>query len=367
VLASASSCPGAVVVLNVAVMQNDDVIWSLIGNKRFCRYKVKTRRQQENFCLNEYNVTGMCSRQSCPLANSRYATIREAADGRLYLFIKTIERAHMPRKLWQKIRLSGSYTKALSQIDEHLAMWPKFLVHRAKQRLTKLTQYLLRKQRLESVEKTQLLPVKKKVERRERKQEQRALDAAKLSLTIENELLARLKQGKYGEIFNFAQKEFEHVMEQEAEPLELERDLDRSYFEPLYESSDEEAVFGAGDDSDVPGTYTNAAPPDGEEASWSDGSAMDDVPSDSADEDWSPAPDLEDLPHPADRNASTFYFDEASDSTEADERLPTRPKPVQRARVAQEASRRRKTKASSSRHRKQFETEFEFERELEPL
>ncbi|WFD16367.1 Protein MAK16 [Malassezia arunalokei] len=192
----------------------------------------------------------MCNRQSCPLANSRYATVREH-EGVLYLYVKTAERAHSPRRQWERIRLSNRYSTALEQIDKELIYWPNFIVHKAKQRLTKITQYLIkmRKIKLKEEEQPELVGVKKKTERREATRENKALRAAKLEKSIEKELLDRLKRGAYGEApLNVNESVWNAVLESaqarvpdaEGNALELEEELSDEEQEEDIEAMDAE-------------------------------------------------------------------------------------------------------------------------------
>lgn len=68
--------------------------------------------------------------------------------GVCYLMMKSVERAHTPKTMWEKVKLSRGFAGALAQIDTHLQFWPEALIMKNKQRLTKITQYLIRCRRL---------------------------------------------------------------------------------------------------------------------------------------------------------------------------------------------------------------------------
>lgn len=220
-------------------MASDDLIWDII-NHQFCSFKLKLpgnassiqKSTKSTFCRNEHNVTGLCNKQSCPLANSRYATVRaDPQTQRLYLYIKTVERSHLPSKWWEKIRLSSNYTKALQQIDERLIYWPKFLLHKCKQRLTRLTQVRVRAQRLareeERLGETLVSRMAPKVRRREETRERKAERAANIERAIERELIERLRSGAYGDKpLNVEENVWKKVLRGLERAGEGERDMD---------------------------------------------------------------------------------------------------------------------------------------------
>jgi len=220
------------------------MIWTVI-NHQFCSHKARIGQEQHekktNFCRHPYSTTGLCNRGSCPLANSKYAVIREI-DGVISLFIKTPERAHSPKNLWERIQLSRNYSKAMQQLDEHLAYFPKIQIHRNKQRLTKIYQYLLRMRKIQLKEragkKAKMVTTNKKVDVRENRREEKALVAAKIEDRIEKELLSRLAKGTYGDIYNFPEVGFSKIMDR------MENEVEEELEKEEVEDEDEQNMAG---------------------------------------------------------------------------------------------------------------------------
>ena len=152
----------------------DRKIWGNIGNKKTCSFKIDT--QLDTLCRNKYNVTGLCNEFSCPLANSKYATVRSIEE-ELYLFIKEPERALTPKNMYEKIKLSSDYNTALKEIEENLEFWDPEVIHKCKQKMTKLTEYHERIQYLRENEETQYMVLKTKMNRREKIRSLKALNS----------------------------------------------------------------------------------------------------------------------------------------------------------------------------------------------
>ncbi|CAN6238044.1 unnamed protein product [Urochloa humidicola] len=206
---------------------SDDVIWHCIRHNH-CSFMAKITTGI--FCRNPYNATGICNRSSCPLANSRYATIRDH-DGVFYLYMKTAERAHLPNKLWERVKLPRNYEKAMDVINKHLEFWPKLLVHKIKQRLTKMTQYRIRMRKLQLKVREKVMTMPRKQTQRDLRRLDKAEKAAQLEKNIERELKERLTNGVYDEIYNIPFKQFDEVMNMETDELVEEDDEEEAEVE----------------------------------------------------------------------------------------------------------------------------------------
>jgi protein MAK16 len=215
-------------------MQHDDVIWQVL-DKSFCSFKTHLAKEK-TFCSNPYNIMNLCAKAYCPLANSRYATVREH-DGKCFLYIKTVERAHSPKNLWEKIELPRSYTQSLAIITEEVKFLSKPVQHRIKQRLTKIHQYLIRMRKLRlKKNKPKIVALSRHIEKNDARREKKALKAARLEHAIEQELLAR-------ELSDEEEEEEELEEEEEEMPAELQREF-------VEWSDEEEEEFLKEDDDD---------------------------------------------------------------------------------------------------------------------
>ncbi|KAL3957260.1 hypothetical protein ACCO45_007838 [Purpureocillium lilacinum] len=233
-------------------MASDEIIWQII-NQQFCAFKLKCNEQGAKLLPQRVQRHGLLQPPVMSLANSRYATVRQhPTKDVLYLYMKTVERAHLPSKMWERIKLDGNYNKALEQIDERLIYWPKFLIHKCKQRLTRLKQVQIRTRRIASEEERlgeKLVPkLAPKVKHREQARERKAEAAAKLERTIERELVERLRQGAYGDqplnVSETIWKKVLNAMEREGQG-ERDVDLDEGIDEDDEEDAERESEDGA--------------------------------------------------------------------------------------------------------------------------
>src|SRR5271155_1201560 len=132
--------------------------------------------------------------------------------------------------------------------------YPTFLKHKCKQRLTKLTQYLIRSRRLMLAPgprvTTRMAP---KRARREETRERKALAAARLEKQIEKELVNRLKSGNYTEdMLNINEEIWKKVLDQRAraERGEPEEEEEEEIEEEVEFVSDEEGLVSGDEEFD---------------------------------------------------------------------------------------------------------------------
>ena len=153
-----------------------------------------------------------------------------------YLCMKTAERAHKPATMWHRVPLDKNYAKALKQVDGLLKHWSKFLVHKSKQRLTKITQFFMRTRKLLKEKRPKIVTLPARQVQREARRESKAHVAAQLENSIEKELLERLKAGTYDSHHSHSLGKYDGLIEPARESKKTK--AKRQHVEVEYEAED---------------------------------------------------------------------------------------------------------------------------------
>lgn len=217
---------------------SDNIIWRTIGGKdKFCSFKLASKTI--TLCKNPNSVTNICEQESCPLANSKYATVREKND-KLYLYIKEPERLRTPKLTYEIIELSNDYQQAILEIDKHLEFFSELLKHKCKQRLTKLYQYLERKKE----PKVQYSVLKKKFERKEKINAEKLKKKMNIMKEVEEEIMERMMQGMYGEEIKDVMKARKEKNSEKILENKKEKKNEKIKYVAFFEESAETNDFG---------------------------------------------------------------------------------------------------------------------------
>lgn len=171
--------------------------------------------------------------------------------------MKTAERAHTPKDLWESVKLDPSYNKALEQIDKELQYWPNFLKHKCKQRFTRLRQILIKRKKMKLEGSAEYKIVSRKAEKREKTRLVKAEKSSLIENHIADELLKNLKNGKYDQIYNYDHNAFNKILEKE-HAISLneqdeefdENDFDKGYIEDFSDEENEEIEEGEDEENE---------------------------------------------------------------------------------------------------------------------